>query len=107
MYEIIYNQFSGRIDCIRRLYDNACIPLCEDNTDYQEFLIWNKAQAIPLDLNSTIEVVKSVPARDLGKEIDELKAQAKINSENIATIASVSDISVKPLPIKEELIKEG
>jgi hypothetical protein len=43
----------------------------------------------------------------LGKEIDELKAQAKINSENIATIASVSDISVKPLPIKEELIKEG
>jgi hypothetical protein len=86
MYEIIYNQFSGRIDCIRRLYDNACIPLCEDNTDYQEFLIWNKAQAIPLDLNSTIEVVKSVPARDLAKEITDLKAIVTANTAKIATI---------------------
>jgi len=25
---------------IRRLTDNACIPMSEDNTDYQAFLRW-------------------------------------------------------------------
>ena len=40
---------------------------------YQEFLIWNKAQKTPLDLNSTIEVVKPVPPRNLVAEIDTMK----------------------------------
>jgi hypothetical protein len=34
------NLIQGEISCIRRLSDNACIPIAEDNTDYQEYLEW-------------------------------------------------------------------
>ena len=75
MYELAYDNTTGKVSGIRRLSDNASIPLCEGNADYQEFLIWNKAQTTPLDLSSTIEPVKPEPAKDLAKEIDDLQVR--------------------------------
>ncbi len=59
MYELIYN-FDGKVSAIKRISDGACIPICEGNMDYQEFLTWNQVQSKPLDLNSTIEVEKPI-----------------------------------------------
>ena len=52
-YKLGYGM-GGTIGYIIQLSDSAFIPLCEDNTDYQTFLEWNKIQESPLDLNSTI-----------------------------------------------------
>ena len=38
-YKIIKN-FEGIERAIKRLSDNACIPMSESNTDYQAYLKW-------------------------------------------------------------------
>jgi hypothetical protein len=70
MYKLRYG-LDGKVAGIGTATD--FIPLCEGNSDFQDFLKWNSAQKTPLDLNSTIEVVKPEPARDLVKEMDDLK----------------------------------
>jgi hypothetical protein len=44
MYKIFAVKRGGQLvvdsQCIKRLSDNAFIPFCEDNTDYQEYLKW-------------------------------------------------------------------
>jgi len=42
----------GKVAGIKRNSDGASIPLADGNTDYQAFLVWNREQAVPLDLNS-------------------------------------------------------
>lgn len=39
MYALNYEVMTGIVFGIKRLSDMAFIPLCEGNTDYQEFLI--------------------------------------------------------------------
>ena len=39
MYQII-NSYTGAPSCIKRLSDNAFIPMDEANTDYAEYLKW-------------------------------------------------------------------
>lgn len=89
MYQLTYNMITGKVAGL--IKNGSAIPLCEANTDYQDFLKWNSEQLKPLDLNSTIEVVKPEPARDLAKELDELKAQVVANTEKLAVI------EVKPI----------
>jgi len=72
-YELNYNQQTGQVNVIIQLPSNANIPLCEANTDYQDFLKWNAEQETPLDLKSTITVTPPVIARDLLKELDSMK----------------------------------
>jgi hypothetical protein len=84
MYKLNYSPIDGHVCSIQN--GNMSIPICEGNSDYQEFLIWNKAQEVPLDLNSTIEVVKPEPVRDLAKDITDLKAIVTANTAKIATI---------------------
>lgn len=79
MYKLSYDPAMGKVDVIIRLSDTAHVPLCPDNTDFQQFLEWNKAQKVPLDLDSTIGPVKPEPARDVLKELDALKAQVGVN----------------------------
>ena len=97
MYQLIYDFQTGQVSSIQN--GNMSIPLCEGNSDYQDFLKWNSEQETPLDLNSTIEVVPPEPARDLAKEIDDLKAQVSANTDNVSAIAvaTKTDISVKPI----------
>ena len=39
MYKLLLKSFDGR-EFVRRLFDNACIPFDEANTDYQAYLKW-------------------------------------------------------------------
>ena len=73
MYILCYDYLTGKVLAIQRLSDNAFIPLCEGNSDYQAFLKWNAEQKTPLDLESTIPVIPPVPARDLLAEIEVMK----------------------------------
>ena len=91
MYKLIYSDISGRVASVIKTDGNITYSfgLSEDNTDYQAFLKWNKAQKTPLDLKSTIEVVKPEPVRDLAKEIDVLKSQVATNTSKITAIEKV------------------
>lgn len=40
MYKLIKNQYTGEINQVQRLSDNAVIPFDPDNTDYQAYLEW-------------------------------------------------------------------
>lgn len=40
MYQQLPDQFGQPAQCIKRLSDNAFIPMNEDNTDYQAYLAW-------------------------------------------------------------------
>lgn len=91
MYKFNYDLITGEINSIQN--GNMSIPLCEGNTDYQDFLIWNSEQVTPLDLESTIEVVKPIPPRNLEKEIDELKAQVATQATKIESMEAAS---IKP-----------
>ena len=55
-YELSYSELTGKVIGIKK-GELTSFGLNPDNTDYQDFLLWNAKQAIPLDLNSTIEVV--------------------------------------------------
>ena len=73
MYQLIYSQ-DGKVAGIKRLSDGATIPLSEGNMDYQAFLVWNREQAIPLDLNSVSQAILDANAARL------LAQQAKIQA---------------------------
>lgn len=40
MYKLLPDTIMGEAQCIKRLSDNAFIPLDPANTDYQEYLKW-------------------------------------------------------------------
>ena len=40
MYQIVLNPMTNETGTIKRLADNAFIPLDEANTDYQKYLEW-------------------------------------------------------------------
>ena len=88
MYKLNY-YIDGKVIGIIRESDGACIPICEGNTDYKDFLIWNAEQHPPLDLNSTIPVIPPAPARDLAAEITALQKQVSANTSKIATLEKI------------------
>lgn len=40
MYKLLLDTETGAATCIKRLSDNAFIPMDEQNVDYQEYLKW-------------------------------------------------------------------
>jgi len=68
MYTLIYSS-DGKVGSIQK--GNMSIPICEENMDYHDFLLWNSKQEIPLDLDSTIEPIKSTPEQLREKLITE------------------------------------
>jgi hypothetical protein len=40
MYQIINNSMTSAPSCIKRLSDNAFIPMDDANSDYAEYLAW-------------------------------------------------------------------
>lgn len=45
-YTVIHDGRTGKVQCIQRTKDGACIPLSTDNRDYKEFLVWNETAKI-------------------------------------------------------------
>ncbi len=48
MYQIVLNSMTGETGSIKRLADNAFIPLDPANTDYQKYLEWLAEGNTPL-----------------------------------------------------------
>lgn len=48
MYKLNKDSLTGKLTSVIRLSDNACIPFCDDNTDYQAFLAWKEQGNEPL-----------------------------------------------------------
>lgn len=48
MYKLIYDNLTNRVSAIQRLSDMACIPVNEENTDYQYYLKWLAEGNTPL-----------------------------------------------------------
>jgi len=48
MYKLTPDTSFGKSNTVLRLYDNACIPFDEANTDYQEYLKWLEEGNTPL-----------------------------------------------------------
>ena len=40
MYKLIKNPMTGIVDMVLRVEDHACIPMNEQNIDYQAYLKW-------------------------------------------------------------------
>ena len=40
MYKLVLAPISGIVVCIKRVTDNASIPLDQSNSDYQRYLKW-------------------------------------------------------------------
>ena len=67
MYKIFYDSITGEVTSIQN--DNMSIPICEDNTDFQEFLKWNAEQKTPLDYETPIAVEPQEPVETLEEKI--------------------------------------
>ena len=48
MYKLIKSAFTGKINSVQRLSDNAFIPFNEANTDYQSYIKWVEEGNTPL-----------------------------------------------------------
>jgi hypothetical protein len=55
MYKLINSQIDGELTCIKRLSDNAFIPINEQNTDYQAYLAWLAEGNEPLPADEVTE----------------------------------------------------
>lgn len=98
MYILNYG-LNGKVASIQR--GNMSIPICEDNTDYQAFLEWNKQQKEPLDLESTIPIPG--PTDEQKKEIliqakvREQAVDALIKEGKLDDTGALVAVSVKPI----------
>lgn len=48
MYKLIKDALTGETNMVKRLSDNAYIPMNPDNTDYQAYLRWLEEGNTPL-----------------------------------------------------------
>ena len=67
MYELFYDNITGTVSSIKRLTDGAFIPCAPDNSDFQQFLEWNKTGK--LDYETPIEPKPQEPVETLEEKI--------------------------------------
>ena len=85
-YKLLFDETTGKPRGVRRLLDNADIPLAEGNSDFREFLKWNEEQKGFLDLKAVDQA--TVDARLAREAVQTLRAQELI--KNLPTWLRVS-----------------
>jgi hypothetical protein len=55
MYQIVFKPFSNETACIKRIADNAFIPLDPANTDYAAYLAWLAEGNTPLPADEEVK----------------------------------------------------
>ena len=55
MYQLLPDTVRSPSSCVKRIADNAFIPFCEDNSDYQKYLEWlaEGNEPLPADTGAT------------------------------------------------------
>jgi hypothetical protein len=48
MYQLLPDNSFGKATCVKRIADNAFIPMDEQNSDYQAYLAWLEAGNVPI-----------------------------------------------------------
>ena len=64
MYKLIFDIQTGAVTCIKRIADNAFIPMDQANTDYQEYLAWLSSGNVPLPPDEVAGTSKEIPDAD-------------------------------------------
>ena len=105
MYELNYGS-DGKVISISKLNTDGSVSsfyLDEANSDFQDFLIWNAEQKVPLDLNSTIPVVVPEKPRDLAVEVTTLDGRVGALEEEKETLKlQVEALEVLSVGVVEE-----
>jgi hypothetical protein len=55
MYQLCIDSMTGQTACIKRVADNAFIPLDPANTDYQAYLAWLAEGNVPLPADEELK----------------------------------------------------
>jgi len=76
-YKPYYDTQTGEILSIIRATDNACIPICKENMDYQQYLR-DVPEADRFPEKDLSKIVIPEPPRDLATEITALEERIKI-----------------------------
>ena len=74
-YKLLFDERTGKPRGVRRLLDKADIPLAPGNSDFREFLGWNRTQPTPLDLEAVDQAT-----------VDAWAAQEALQSQRIQEI---------------------
>lgn len=74
MYTVNYHPLTGLPDSIQ--HDKQSIPIDPQNSDFQEFLVWNAQQPSPLDYQTGIGAYVPSPA-EIAKEARKANAKAE------------------------------
>ena len=95
-YKLLFDETTGKPRGVRRLLDKADIPLASGNSDFREFLEWNKVQPTPLDLDAadqpTVDVYlarEALQAQRVQELIENLPTWLRVSNavDNISNLA--------------------
>jgi len=108
MYQLNYDNRTGKVSSIKCLSDSASIPLAEGNTDYQAFLVWNGKQVTPLDLNSVNQAIKDAyEAEKIAREAAQAaKIQAMVDNLPSWAIVDQAVTDIFDLPSAKAFIRK-
>ena len=95
-YKLLFDERTGKPRGVRRLLDKADIPLAPGNSDFREFLEWNKVQPTPLDLEAvdqpTVDVYlaqETLQAQRVQELVENLPTWLRVSRavDNISNLA--------------------
>lgn len=65
---VVIHDRTGKVNCIQRQSDKACIPFDPDNSDYQRFLEWNAKQPMQDRVVVADRAPDPIPAQEIERQ---------------------------------------